>query len=540
MALNNKAPELALQTDSLDPDSSHPEDKSDSATSPRLIVDKNPFLNLKTKAIILAISIGVIPLGATGLLAYGILNQSRTKSISQEQIEGNQLAADQIDKIINDRLGKSVRQLGWILLLGTTTTAILAGVTAYYLANRAIRPLHEINQAVQKIGQGELKTKIVIAGEDELAQLGANINQMVNKITQLLQAQTQTAQRQMQDQTALVERERQQNQSIQQELLQFLMSIEEAASGNLTVRAEITDGSIGIVADFFNSIIESLRDIITQVQNTTSQVNTSVSSNEGAIRQVADAAIEQTTQISQTLNAVENMTNSIQQVAQNAQTAAEVSRTAFSTAETGGEAMEQTVNSILQLRETVASTAKKVKRLGESSQEISKVVSLINQIAMQTNLLAINASIEASRAGEEGRGFAVVAEEVGELAIRSAEATQEIEEIIDNIQEETQEVVVAMEVGTAQVVEGTKLVEHTKQSLDQIVQVSRQIDQLLQSISDSTIDQAATSQAVKQLMQKISQVSVKTSDSSRQVSNSLSETVQIARNLETSVGTFKV
>lgn len=540
MAINNKTPELDLQTDSLESNPTLPEDKSDSYPAPKQIVETNPFFNLKTKAIILAIAIGVIPIGTTGLLAYGVLNQSRTKPITQELIGSTEFTADQVNRLINDRLGKSVRQLGWILLLGTAITATLAGVTAYYLANRAIRPLLEIDRVVQKIGRGELKTKIAVKGQDELAQLGSNINQMVNTITQLLQAQTQTAQRQMQDQTALVERERQQNQSIQQELLQFLMSIEEAASGNLTVRAEITDGSIGIVADFFNSIIESLRDIITQVQNTTYQVNTSVSANEGAIRQVADAAIQQTTQISQTLNAVEEMTNSIQQVAQNAQTAAEVSRTAFSTAETGGEAMEQTVNSILQLRETVASTAKKVKRLGESSQEISKVVSLINQIAMQTNLLAINASIEASRAGEEGRGFAVVAEEVGELAIRSAEATQEIEEIIDNIQEETQEVVVAMEVGTAQVVEGTKLVEHTKQSLDQIVQVSRQIDQLLQSISDSTIDQAATSQAVKQLMQKISQVSVKTSDSSRQVSNSLSETVQIARNLETSVGTFKV
>mgnify|MGYP001551890734 CR=1 FL=1 len=167
------------------------------------------------------------------MLAYGVLNQSQTKSISQEQIAGTELTADQIDKIINERLGKSVRQLGWILLLGTATTAALVGVTAYYLANRAIGPLLEIDRVVQKIGQGELNTKIAIAGQDELAQLGANINQMVNKITQLLQAQTQTAQRQMQDQTALVERERQQNQSIQQELLQFLMSIEEAASGKI-------------------------------------------------------------------------------------------------------------------------------------------------------------------------------------------------------------------------------------------------------------------------------------------------------------------
>ena len=141
--------------------------------------------------------------------------------------------------------------------------------------------------------------------------------------------------------------------------------------------------------------------------------------------------------------------------------------TASTNATEGGKAMDRTVESIVQLRETVGETAKKVKRLGESSQQISKVISLINQIALQTNLLAINASIEAARAGEEGRGFAVVAEEVGQLAAQSAAATKEIEQIVENIQLETSQVVEAMELGTTQVVEGTHLVEEAKQSLEQ-------------------------------------------------------------------------
>jgi methyl-accepting chemotaxis protein len=188
----------------------------------------------------------------------------------------------------------------------------------------------------------------------------------------------------------------------------------------------------------------------------------------------------------------------------------------------------------------VAETAKKVKRLGESSQQISKVVSLINQIALQTNLLAINAGIEAARAGEEGQGFAVVAEEVGELAARSAAATKEIEQIVENIQQETASVVEAMELGTTQVVEGTHLVEDAKQSLSQILEVSRQIDALVQSISSATVSQVETSQTITELMKDIAKVSERTSDSTRRVAGSLQQTVEIAQELQASVGTFKV
>ncbi|MGK7872132.1 MAG: DUF3365 domain-containing protein [Xenococcaceae cyanobacterium] len=339
---------------------------------------------------------------------------------------------------------------------------------------------------------------------------------------------------------AEAERQREQKEALQGELSQLLTDVEGVSSGNLTVRAEINAGEIGIVADFFNSIIESLREIVSQVKQAASQVNISVGENEGEIRLLADEAIKQATQISQTLNSVEEMTRSIQEVADNARAAAEVARTASSRAQTGGAAMERTVESILQLRETVAETAKKVKRLGESSQQISQVISLINQIALKTNLLAVNASIEAARAGKEGRGFAVVAEEVSELAEQSAAATKEIQQIVASIQLGTSEVVQAMEVGTAQVVEGTSLVEETKQSLEQIVEVSRQIDQLLQSISSATVSQVETSQMVRKLMEEIAQVSERTSDSSGKVSSSLKQTVAIAQQLQASVGMFKV
>ena len=334
--------------------------------------------------------------------------------------------------------------------------------------------------------------------------------------------------------------ERQQKEAMQMQLLELLSEVEGAAGGDLRVRAEVTAGEIGTVADFFNSIIESLRDIVIQVKDAATKVNLAISSNEGAIRQLAEEALSQAAEINMTLNAVDDMTRSMQAVAANAQQAATVAQNASRTAKKSGEAMDLTVQNILHLRETVGETAKKVKRLGESTQQISRVVALINQISMQTNLLAINAGIEAARAGEEGQGFAVVAEEVGELAARSAVATKEIEQIVENIQRETTDVVMAMELGTTQVVEGTRIVEDAKQSLSQILEVSREIDALVQSISNTTALQAQTSQTVSSLMKEIAIVSKRTSTSSHEVSESLQETKEISQQLQATVGTFKV
>jgi methyl-accepting chemotaxis protein PixJ len=334
--------------------------------------------------------------------------------------------------------------------------------------------------------------------------------------------------------------ERQQKEKLQLQLQELLVQIEGASRGDLTVRAEVTSGEIGTVADFFNSIVESLREIVTQVKLTATQVNQAIAGNSGAIDQLATEALKQSEQISHTLDSVEQMRLSIKEVAKSANIAAKVAGNASHTAKIGGTTMDLTVENILSLRQTLGETSKKVKRLGESSQQISRVVSLINQIALQTNLLAINTGIEATRAGEAGQGFSVIAEEITALSGQCTTATTEIEEIVANIQFETTEVIKAMELGTAQVVEGTHLVGHTKQSLNQILNVCHQIDDLVQSISAATISQVQTSTEVTNLMKAMVKASEMTSKSSHQVILSLQKTVDISHKLQKSVGTFKV
>jgi len=349
------------------------------------------------------------------------------------------------------------------------------------------------------------------------------------------------------DQTHLIEQlnqistqQQQQHQQLQDQFLNLLDDVEEVVKGNLTVRVDVTEGAIGTIADFFNAVIESLRQIITQVKQTTTQVNKSLRENSGAARQLAEIAEKQTQETSRTFDSVEKMTRSIQEVANSANHAAAVAHTTLEIAQVGKDAMDCTVQKIWKLRETVAETTHQVKRLGESSREISKVVGLINQIAVQANLLAINAGIEAARAGEEGQGFAGVAKEVGCLAARSVAAMTEIEQIVKKIQFETRQAMEAMELGTNQVIEGTCLVEDTQQSLNHILEVSRKIDHLVASISLVTVSQAQTSQWVTDLMKEMVIVSEETSQCSQQVSSSLQETVEVAQQLQASVEVFKV
>ncbi|MDJ0846734.1 methyl-accepting chemotaxis protein [Crocosphaera sp.] len=343
------------------------------------------------------------------------------------------------------------------------------------------------------------------------------------------------------EQQKISEREqRTAKEQLQRRALELLMEVDPVSQGDLTIRARVTEDEIGTIADSYNATIENLRKIVNQVQNATGQLSDTTNQNESAIRSLSQEAFEQAQDISAALDKLQAMNDSIRAVAANAELAEATVQQATATVEHGEDAMNRTVDGIMAIRHTVAETAKKVKRLGESSQKISKVVNLISSFADQTNLLALNASIEAAHAGEEGRGFAVVADEVRSLARQSAAATAEIEALVASIQAETNDVVAAMEAGTEQVVTGTKLVDETRKSLNQITAASIQISELVEAITRSAIEQSQTSQTVTQTMTQVAAISDKTSSEAAQVSDSFRELLAVAQSLQDSVQQFKV
>lgn len=341
-------------------------------------------------------------------------------------------------------------------------------------------------------------------------------------------------------QMAAREEQERRRQDLEMQLLTMMERIEGAANGDLTARAQLMEGEIGIVADLFNAVIENLQDIAIQVRDSSGQVNQSLSQNETAIRDLAENAISEAKEIQTALGSVQTMSQAIETVAHNAETASTIANSAYETVQAGNQAMDQTVSSILGLRTTIGDTTKKMKRLGESAQKISQVVSLIDELALKTNLLSINASVEAARAGELGQGFTAVAEQVGALAEQSAAATKEIATIVTSIQAETQELVAAMETGTTQVVDSTHQVENTKVQLAEVLQRSQEIDQLMRAISASTVAQAESAQSVTVVMQQVTQASEQRSLASREVAQAMQATAQVSQKLQASVEQFKV
>ncbi|MEL6579951.1 MAG: methyl-accepting chemotaxis protein [Cyanobacteria bacterium J06621_12] len=421
------------------------------------------------------------------------------------------------------------KQLLQVFILGTIISGLVVAALSQLIAERATRPVIEAADAVDKIGQGDLSIKLDTKGEDELAVLSSNINRMAGQIEDLLFTQE-----------AETNQQRREKEALQQGVMGLLLDVEGAQKGDLTVKAQMTDGAIGSIADAFNTTMNKLRGLLKEVQTVSTEVGQLSLAGEDSVRQLSESALTQTAEINQALGSIDEINQSVATVANYAQEAAKIARNGSIQAKEGDLAMDATVNSIEKIRDTVANTSKKVKQLAESSQEIAQIVEIISGISEKTNLLAFNASVEAARAGEHGEGFRIVAEEVRRLADRTTDATKDIQQLVNTIQQDTTSVLQGMETSTSEVVNGSELVHMTKLNLRSLAETSKQIDEYLKYISTSTTDQTNTSMVVNEKISGIATIAKVNSTEAESVVHSLQTLVSEAENLQSSLSQFKL
>ena len=338
-------------------------------------------------------------------------------------------------------------------------------------------------------------------------------------------------QRQASDQT---------NRDNQDAILRLMNELGDLADGDLAVTATVSENITGAIADSINYTIEELRVLVGRINDAANRVTAATEIARLNSAQLLDAAERQSVEIKEAGQSALDMARSMTEVSSNATQSAQVARQSLMAAEKGTQAVEDSIKGMNEIRNQIQETSKRIKRLGESSQEIGEIVELISDITEQTNVLALNAAIQAASAGDAGRGFTVVAEEVQRLAERSAEATKQIAAIVKTIQTDTQDAVSAMEQSTRGVVEGAKLSDAAGQALSEIGQVSRDLADLIQDISNSTQSQADSASQVAHLMQDILHVTEQTTAGTQRTAEAVDELTALASELKGSVAGFKV
>jgi twitching motility protein PilJ len=330
------------------------------------------------------------------------------------------------------------------------------------------------------------------------------------------------------------------NKRNQEAILRLLNEMGNLADGDLTVQASVTEDVTGAIADSINFTIEELRTLVKGINSATDQVAKATQDAQAISNRLYEASQRQNKEIQQASSSVLQMAQSINEVSQSAVQSARVAQQSLTAAEKGGQAVQNQISGMNEIRTQIQDTSKRIKRLGESSLEIGEIVELISDITEQTNVLALNAAIQAASAGEAGRGFTVVAEEVQRLAERSGEATKQIEAIVKTIQADTQDAVAAMEKSTVGVVEGTKLSDAAGQALEEIRKVSRELAELIGGISAQTQKQSASVSDVTRGMQGILKITEETTEGTKQTNVSIGQLTRLAAELRSSVAGFKV
>ena len=427
------------------------------------------------------------------------------------KVEGEMLAA-RVDRLNSDK----TTQLSFAMIV------LLLAATAVYIISRGITvQVDAIGKLFHQIGIGNYQARVEVKSSDELGGMARSLNSMLDNTLALIQS-------------------RDERDNIQQSIMKLLEEVAGVASGDLTKEAEVTADVTGAIADSFNYMIAELRQLISSVQKTTADVTQSAQRVQATTEELARGSESQSTQILQASAAIHDMTQSIQQVSETATTAAGVAEQALTSARLGANSVNKTIEGMNQIRGQVQETAKRIKRLGESSQEIGEIVQLIGDIADRTSILALNASIQAAMAGEAGKGFAVVAEEVEGLAERAAESTKRITTLIKSVQSDTNEAISAMEETTREVVGGSQLANEAGQKLMELERVSQKIADLVQSISRAAQQQASGSENVSRNVTNISQVTLETAQGVRDSAGSIRRLAALASELNHSVSRFRL
>jgi methyl-accepting chemotaxis protein len=388
------------------------------------------------------------------------------------------------------------------------------------LPRRVLNPIGALSSFSERFAAGDSRAKAEVPVEDEFSVIAENLNRTAARVAKAYG--NQEAQ-----------------ELLQKSITDLLNLINQVARGDLTLRGKVTNDALGNVADSINFMLDNFTTVLDRVRNAAVEVSTNANRILVATDEMNTGTGQQDQEITNTSSAVEELTVSMKQVSNNAEASAEAARRALDAAEQGNRAVRDTLEGMQRIRSSVQATARKIKSLGDRSLEISEIINVINDITEQTNLLALNAAIEAARAGEAGRGFAVVADEVRKLAEHSRTATKDIAALIKAIQAETNEAVVVMEEGTKEVEVGAGLADQAGKALEAISSVVRQSAELVQEISLASKQQVRGTEGVANAMQIISGITRQTSQSARQAAGTVGTLVKLSEQLVDALSQFR-
>lgn len=448
-----------------------------------------------------------------------------------------------------------------LIIFGSSMVVIaLLALFVVWLTRKYTSPLSEAVQAAEQIAQGKIKVGVAVKSDDEIGQLGQAMRKMIVYLQEMSGVADRIAEgnlkvevkpksdqdrfglafKNMLERTLRLVQTQDERDRLQSSIVKLLDEVAEVGQGDLTTQAEVTPDATGAIADAFNYMIEELRNIVYRVQTTTIQVDTSATEVRLTSETLTRNSEVQSQQLSEAALEVEHLAASIQQIAENVNVSTQVADRSLNRAQKSTESVENNINAMNRIRVQAQGTADRLRRLGERSQEIGKIVKLIDELARRTSMVAMNASIQATAGGEAGRGFVVVAEEIERLAERSADATKQIAALTKAIQGETNEAISSMQNTLSEVQEGSKLANEVGQALREIQDISRKMSELNRSILSATTQQGRGSEALQKTISRVSTIAQKTTQEMRQSAMSVEKLTMLAQELRSSVASFKL